>query len=441
MAKASHRTTDNGDTVTIHDLEVFSAYDPEVDSADPDLKAYDNRRLKKIVHSTNKYIDRGSLPQLVIMHERDGNEPKSCVGRFPTIKYKEVNGIGQIVGDCVVEKPIFDKFLATNAFPRRSAEIWQEQNHLSEVALLGRETPRRALPDSTFKRPGSPQRFARSIRFDMGAVGGGGSTFIPSTSKGKNMAKGKDRNSAADLNEERFAKLEAGMEEIRSTLARIGGEDDKLEGEADDMLVDQHGLEDEIADDIAEDIADGDDDSPFEDQDAPRGFSRAEIVRRAQREFAAAEARRLTASGSARRGGGKDTFALRLENSRLKAQHDRMAREIRVVKAEMKRDRFDREIDVLVNEGYRISDEQRPKLMSQLQRSDDPVALIESWRDLFSRDPIGTGPINGMQHATTPGNGKVLSPAETAELVKQFAGKPMAEYTKEVNRRMGIKDK
>jgi len=43
MTNPSHRITDNGDKVVIHDLEVFCAYDPDIDGDhDEELRKFDN---------------------------------------------------------------------------------------------------------------------------------------------------------------------------------------------------------------------------------------------------------------------------------------------------------------------------------------------------------------------------------------------------------------
>ena len=119
----------------------------------------------------------------------------------------------------------------------------------------------------------------------------------------------------------------------------------------------------------------------------------------------------------------RSTYAIRSENARLKA---RMAR----LEAEMKREKFAREIDILEQEGYRIPESQRGALLAQLQSASDPVALLESWRDLFARDPIGTK--IDMSRASLP---KAMSPGDVGDLVKQFAGKP-EEFAKAINSRM-----
>ena len=390
MSSPSHNVTDNGKTVVIHGLEVFCAYDPALDGDhDPELAKFDNERVREIVDCTRRYMERGSLPRLVVMHEKDGNEPKSSVGRFTNIAYEERDGVGYIVGDCEVEKPVFEKLLATNAFPRRSAEIWSEQNHLSEVALLGRETPRRPLPDTHFTRKGELVRFSRSLRFDMGTVGGGQSTYVPST---------KDTHMADDSMKE-IAALKAAMDEMKSMMKKHFGEgedSDKEEMAADEMLTEQF-AEDE--DGEKEEMGDLTITHEDEEEEVEMGMYR--------------------------RPGSADTFALRRENAR-------MARELREIKSEMRREKFGREIDIMESEGYRIPAAQRPRLIAELEASSDPAATLEGWRELFSRDPMGVR--IDMSRAAMPASGDINA-KDVSDLVREFAGKP-EEFKKAINSRI-----
>lgn len=389
MSSPSHRITDSGDKVVIHDLEVFCAYDPRIDGeSDKELMAFDNDRVREIVNSTNAHMQRGSRPQLVVMHEKNGDEPKSCVGRFTALRYEERNGVGYIVGDCEVERPVFDRLLATNAFPRRSAEIWQDQNHLSEVALLGRETPRRPLPDTHFHRSGAPVRFSRAMRFAAGTVGGGLSTFIPST---------KDTNMADDKNDGK-AMLAEMKKLYEMACAKFGSDEDadeKTENAADDMIATQMAEEEGEGDGVHIDIDSHGEESEDEDE--------------------------KSAVFPASRHG--DMIAMRRENAR-------MARELADIRAQLTAEKFGRELDLMESEGYRIPAAKRPALVAQLVASRDPEALIESWRELFSRDATGVR-IDMNRASVGPQD---ISKDELAALVKQFAGNP-AEFTKAINAR------
>ena len=391
MNTPSHQVSENGKTVVIHGLEVFCAYDPALDGDhDAELKKFDNGRVRDIVESTRRYMEKGSFPRLVVMHEKDGNEPKSSVGRFTSLRYEERDGVGFIVGDCEVERPVFDRLLATNAFPRRSAEIWADQNHLSEVALLGRETPRRPLPDTHFGRTGEPVRFARSLRFDMGTVGGGLSSFVPGT---------KDTNMAMDYEKE-IAAMKCDMDEIKSMMKKHFGEGEaeekKEEMAADDMLTEQFAEESDEGDGIHIDI-DSHGEESEEEEDAMFPASRP---------------------------GKADTFALRRENATLR-------RELDSIKSEMRREKFSREIDLMEHEGYRIPTAQRPRLIAELEASSDPVATIEGWRELFTRDPMGVR--IDMSRSSTGGGD--IDAKEVASLVREFAGKP-EEFKKAINSRI-----
>jgi len=119
----------------------------------------------------------------------------------------------------------------------------------------------------------------------------------------------------------------------------------------------------------------------------------------------------------------RSTYALRSENARLKSRFARL-------EAELKREKFEREVEIMEQEGYRIPDSQREALVGQLQASRNPVALLESWRDLFARDPIGTK--IDMSRAALP---RGMDIGDVGSLVKQFAGKP-EEFAKAINARM-----
>ena len=386
--KTSHTVSEDGDKITIERVELFMAFDPSIDDgeADPELKRFDNKRLKEIVASTRKHMARGSFPRLVIMHEKDGKEPKSAVGRFPTISYEERDGIGYIVGDMECPLDIFNRFIATNAFPRRSAEIWSGSNHLSEVALLGRETPRRPLPDTHFTRKGEKITCSKS-NHDLVGAGGGLNTFVPTTTKEEaSMA------SSDDMREELEA-MKCAISDLSNMMKKKFADDSD---DKDEMAED----DDEMKDEMAEE--DGQVHIDIESHDVEAGEDED-------------EAESVVASRS--------TYALRSENARLKSRFARL-------EAELKREKFEREVEIMEQEGYRIPDSQRAALVGQLQASRNPVELLESWRDLFARDPIGTK--IDMSRAALP---RGMDIGDVGSLVKQFAGKP-EEFARAINSRM-----
>ena len=386
-AKTSHAVNEDGEKVTIEAVELFMAFDPAIDDGDndPELKRFDNKRLREIVASTRKHMERGSYPQLVIMHEKDGKEPKSAVGRIPRLSYEERNGIGYIVGDMEVNRDIFDKLIATNAFPRRSAEIWSESNHLSEVALLGRETPRRPLPDTHFSRTGQKITCSKS-NFDLAGVGGGLNTFVPASTK-------EEASMASDNIREEIEAMKNAIGDLTAMMKKKFGE-----AESDDSK-DEMAEEADEKDEMAEEDGQVHIDIESHDVEAPEEEEAEEVI------------------------ASRSTYSIRAENARLKARMGRL-------EAEIKREKFAREIDLMEQEGYRIPEAQRDSLVAQLQASRDPVSLIESWRDLFARDPIGTK--IDMSRASLPRSADV---GNVADLVKQFAGKP-EEFAKAINARM-----
>jgi hypothetical protein len=393
-SKASHSVQDDGEKIKIERVELFMAFDPAIDDgeSDPELKRFNNERLKSIVRATRAHMARGSFPQVVVMHEKNGDEPKSAVGRIPSINYEERNGIGYIVGDMEVNKPIFDSLIATNAFPRRSAEIWAESNHLSEVALLGRETPRRPLPDTHFAREGKKITCSKS-NFDLAGVGGGLNTFVPATIK-------EEASMASNDYREELEAMKCAIGELADMMKKKFGEDESKE-EKDEMsaetMTDMEYKSKNAEDGVHIDIG--------SHEGAPDSIDQEEEE----------EAMPVVAARS--------TYALRSENARLKSRMERL-------EAEVRREKFSREIDILEHDGYRIPESQRDNLMTQLQASRDPVALLESWRSLFSRDPIGAK--IDMSRAAMP---KSVSGGDISSLVKEFAGKP-EEFAKAINSRI-----
>jgi len=387
-APGSHEVIDSGDKVTVRRVELFMAFDPTIDDgeADPELRKFDNDRLRSIVQHTRKHMARGSFPRVVIMHEKDGKEPKSAVGRIPAIAYEERNGVGYIVGDMEMGKGIFDKLIATNAFPRRSAEIWSESDHLSEIALLGRETPRRPLPDTHFAHSGDKIVFSKS-NHDLAGVGGGLNTFVPAEIK-------EEASMASDDIRKEMEAMKCAISDLADMMKK------KFADPADEKVTAE-----------AEEEADVHIDIGSHDAEAPGATADIEGAE-AEEEDGEEEVLAM-----------RETYSLRSENARLKARFARL-------ESEMKREKFSREIDQMAAEGYRIPEAQRDNLIAQLDAARDPVSLLESWRELFSRDPIGTK--IDMGRAALP---KSAETVDVASLVREFAGKP-SEFTKAINSRI-----
>lgn len=424
----SHEVTEAEDKATLHRVELFMAFDPAIDDGenDPELKRFDNERLKNIVRTTRAHMARGSYPQVVILHEKKGDEPKSAVGRIPAINYEERNGVGYIVGDMEINKPIFDKLIATNAFPRRSAEIWSESNHLSEVALLGRETPRRPLPDTHFARQGKKITCSKS-NFDMVGTGGGLNTYVPTATKEK--AEMATHEEIAKHMEAMKSSFEAMCEAIKTKFDGTPVDDWKGKYDA-DAEAEAEGEAKAKADKKGRSY-----DAEYEGTNEDAGGARVHKLHAAEDGVHIDIGSHEGAPDSIDLDGDEDeekeeilaskrsTYAIRSENARLKARMSRL-------EAEMKREKFAREIEIMEQEGYRIPEAQRDNLVASLMASRDAVGLLESWRDLFARDPIGTK--IDMSRAALPRNVDV---SDIGSLVKQFAGKP-EEFARAINSRI-----
>jgi len=70
-------------------------------------------------------------------------------------------------------------------------------------------------------------------------------------------------------------------------------------------------------------------------------------------------------------------------------------------------------------------------LLGELIASRNPSQLIDTWRDLFARDPMGVR--IDMSRATLPSS--TIDNREISELVREFAGKP-EEFRKAINSRI-----
>ena len=156
--------------VLIRDVELFAGYDPEIDDSREDadeMRKWDDEKVRDVVDRTKFYMARGAYPKLVKLHQREGQDtPDESFGDIVEIRYEGRSGVPMIVGDIVVSEQTFKRDIASGAFPRRSAEIWPD-GYLSEVALLGRETPARPLPDMRFSRNATtgaaPMVFVRNV--------------------------------------------------------------------------------------------------------------------------------------------------------------------------------------------------------------------------------------------------------------------------------------
>ena len=263
----------------------------------------------------------------------------------------------------------FKKYLASNRYPRRSAEIW-EDGHLSEVALLGRETPARPLRDTKFTRQGTKKVFHRPSTFDMVSAGGS-NTYIPNGSDEKEeyvmpnadtILEGEEqvlmrklRAENATLNDE-LTKLKAQLSELDSV-----DEDDKEEyeedmnpSELDDMMDSEEYCvdEDEEKKEFMEDE---------EDEDMKSEFSKM----------------RKTKGGS----------KMLKQYAKVKKQRDIYKKRALSLASGVRKQKFSRALDQLASLGYRVK-QHRKVMLQELMDSKDPVAKIKFWKQTMKRIPL-----------------------------------------------------
>ncbi len=390
--------------VRIRGLELFMAYDPSIDSdEDEAMQGYDNDRVRNIVSRTGKFIQRGSRPKLVIEHEKDGKPTRpEAVGDVVSVQYQERNGVGYVVGDVEMPKEAFDSLLASNAYPRRSAEIWKD-NHLSEVALLGRDTPRRPLPDTRFTKRGEKAVFERpmgTVRITLDSpdqfaeigVGGGLNTFIPSAGTGKKQMPSKMKKRMEAEDEEAKKVAAAAMECEAEDELKDEQEADAEAMAASDMEFEADEDKDEMQDDVHVDIGShsGEEEEEEEEMEAAYG----------------GKAKMSKSSSKAEK-------ALFARVQALEESNKTLERQLRL-------ERFGREVDGMISSGYRCG-KFRNAMVEELADTARPEAKMAFWKATMARDPIGVAPI--AAHAVTDEGGPALDvKAATARAVAEAAG-------------------
>ena len=399
---ASHSVekTEEG-KVRIKNLELFMGFDPSIDSDDDEaMQGYDNERVKDIVQRTGKFIQRGSRPKLVVEHEKDGKPTRpEAVGDITSVRYEERNGVAYVVGDVEMQPDRFADLLASNAYPRRSAEIWKD-NHLSEVALLGRDTPRRPLPDTKFTKRGSKVVFERPMgvvsvsidsreKFAEIGVGGGLNTFIPSGTKGKPMPSKMKKKMEQDAEEAKKALAAADME------CAADEDEDEMEAEADAAAM-------EASDDEAEMSYAAEDEEKFEEGvHVDIGSHTGEAEEEEDEEMEAAY-------------GGKAKM------SKGKTSEKALFARVQELERQLKLERFGKEVDSMIQAGYRCG-KFRNSMVEELSDCGNPGAKIAFWKATMAKNPINVPTV--AQHTVTDEAHESMDiKAATARAVHEAAG-------------------
>lgn len=336
----SHEVVKSGNLVVIRNLELFAGYAPAIDDpADSDIKKYDRNAVARVIKRTNAFIRMGQHPRVVVMHSRsDGKEPPESIGRVLNVRLMERGGIDFIVGDVEMRHDEFDQYVASNAYPRRSAEIWND-GLMSEVALLGRDTPRRPLPDTQFSRDKTHKRSVHGRM--LFATAGPSNTFVPSFD-GKEkveMATGANDTVMDEKVDEKqdFAAAFKGLhDEMCKCNARLEKMEKAVYGEDDE----------EVADDETKEPEDSGESTEGDDKNR-RSYHQKYGVKSA------------------------------------------MGRRIADLEGQLKAEKYGRVVDQMAVDGYTAARNMKDDLVAELCGCGDPEVKLKMWRVAFKRDGAG----------------------------------------------------
>lgn len=335
VVDGSHLIEEKDGKVVIKRLELFAGFDPTIDDgSDEEIRKFDRRKVRKIVERTKAFIARRQHPKIVVLHgQEDHSEPKEAVGSVLDIELEDRGGVAFVVGDVEMSREDFDSYIASNRFPRRSAEIWSD-DHMSEIALLGRDTPRRPLPDTRFAKQGDKIVFSmHASRFE--AAPGAGNVFVPGAAVRKKESSMDEAKDPKDDGKEEMAKM---LAEMKADIEKLKEEHRKSYNAC--------GKSENEKDEDEEDGDEGDEDEK----------SKSSKSKHAKTEFA-----------------------------REKAKFEKR---IAALEGALAKERFSRDLDAMESEGYAIA-ASRDEMLEELVSSGDPTRKIQFWRDNFRRDPIG----------------------------------------------------
>lgn len=335
VVDGSHLIEEKDGKVVIKRLELFAGFDPTIDDgSDEEIRKFDRRKVRKIVERTKAFIARRQHPKIVVLHgQEDHSEPKEAVGSVLDIELEDRGGVAFVVGDVEMSREDFDSYIASNRFPRRSAEIWSD-DHMSEIALLGRDTPRRPLPDTRFAKQGDKIVFSmHASRFE--AAPGAGNVFVPGAAVRKKESSMDEAKDPKDDGKEEMAKM---LAEMKADIEKLKEEHRKSYNAC--------GKSENEKDEDEEDGDEGDEDEK----------SKSSKSKHAKTEFA-----------------------------REKAKFEKR---IAALEGALAKERFSRDLDAMESEGYAIA-ASRDEMLEELVSSGDPARKIQFWRDNFRRDPIG----------------------------------------------------
>jgi len=370
MDRPSHTITEDGNKITIHDLELFVGHIDGFDDDDSEIKELDTEAIDGIIEKTKRHMSAGSNPKLVLMHQdENGNAPTQAIGDIVTVYAKPINihcedgedyeGAG-ICGDVEMSREDFKKYLASNRFPRRSAEIW-EDGHLSEVALLGRETPARPLRDTKFTRQGAKKVFYRPATFQAVAPGAA-NTYIPDSGSDELE---KEEYTMPDILEHEEKEL---LRKLRAENGSLNDELTKLKAQLEDLQPDEEKMEmqeDEELDEAMEFDCPMDGEEEYqedeEDEELKSEFSKL----------------RKTKGGS----------KILARYAKVKRQRNIYKKRIDKLNFSVKKVKYNRLLDQLASQGYGIK-AHRDHMLDELMNCKDVAGKIKFWKQTMRKAPL-----------------------------------------------------
>lgn len=380
--RPTHEISVDGDRVIIRNLELFVGYIPGFDDPEDSIKGIGPKEISKIVQKTQKHMDAKSNPKLVLLHDKDGETtPTEAIGDIISIKeqtlvYECQDGTFEgpgIVGDVEMSRQDFDRTIGSNCYPRRSSELWAD-GHLSEVALLGRTTPARPLPDTKFSRTGTKKVFDRPMIFEMVSPGGS-NTFTPGLIKTKD----------ADMDPK---------EEIKKITAERDALDTELKALKKKME------KDDPEDDPEKNLFEEDDDDD-DDKKKPNKATFAKVSKTKE---------------------GKKVVSY---FSKLETKISKQGTQITGLSDMIRKQNFERTLDQMNVAGYPVEDN-REHMLSELMDCNDPKEKFEFWKKTMQRVPVGD-PLFDTRDAVTGAKKSKFSAEEKQRATVKVVAKMFAE--------------
>lgn len=201
------------------------------------LGKVDESKLRAIALATNGLMLRGKYPQVIVTHDKGA----PVVGHIPTPLRVGQDGAGvwTIYADMEFGRGDFDCYVASNRFPRRSAEIQVDDLVMSQVSLLGRDEAAVVMPDVRFSKAESRGGVDIATGAKHDSTANNSATYVPTVVKVKENSMDSETiidaiealiDGMTDEQREKFSK------KSRAALAKHNkGDDSPDKGKDDDM--------------------------------------------------------------------------------------------------------------------------------------------------------------------------------------------------------------